>query len=109
MVCWILCRQGEETIGSQFSLGKEGEVTVYVSDALKGTVTIKNGSGDIGISYGTQPQNLSFKISSGSDDVSVGFDDASYTTETSACKQGKIGDGTYSLTVNSDSGTVVVH
>lgn len=201
----IVQTEGEETIGSQFSLGKEGEVTVYVPDTLEGTVIIKNGSGDmeidslvaskltldnssgyiemnnvtadvleitsssgdvklsgskidnfqistssgyvtwkntksdhisitaksgevnvsglgeqtnaevstgsgdIGISYGAQPQNLSFKISSGSDDVSVGFDAASYTTETSACKQGKIGDGTYSLTVNSDSGTVVVH
>lgn len=163
----IVQTDSEENAVSQFSLGKEGEVTVYIPDALKGSVTIKNGSGDvklsngnitdfqidtssgyvtlkntvsenisiatksgevnisglgeqtnagistssgdIGISYKTQPQNLSFKISSGSDDVSVRLADASYTTETSACKQGKIGDGSYSLTVNSDSGTVVVH
>lgn len=201
----IVQTESEDTVLGQFSLGKEGEVTVYVPDTLEGTVTIKNGSGDmeidslvaskltidnssgyiemnnvttdvveiasssgdvklsgnkiadsqistssgyvtwkntesenisistksgevnvsglgeqtnagistgsgdIGISYGTQPQNLSFKISSGSEDVSVRLDDASYTMETSACKQGKIGDGTYSLTVNSDSGTVVIH
>lgn len=201
----IVQTQSEDTVLSQFSLGKEGEVTVYVPDTLEGTVTIKNGSGDmeidslvaskltldnssgyiemnnvtadvveiasssgdvklsggkiddfqistssgyvtwkntesenisiftksgevnvsglgeqtnagistgsgdIGISYETPPQNLSFKISSGSDDVSVRLDDAFYTMETSACKQGKIGDGTYSLTVKSDSGTVVIH
>lgn len=201
----IVQTDSEENAVSQFSLGKEGEVTVYIPDALKGAVTIKNGSGDmeidslvaskitidnssgyaelnnvtaealeilsssgdvklsngnitdfqidtssgyvtlkntvsenisivtksgevnisglaeqtntgistssgdIGISYKTQPQNLSFKISSGSDDVSVRLDSASYTTETSACKQGKIGNGDYSLTVNSDSGTVVVY
>lgn len=201
----IVQAESEDTVLSQFSLGKEGEVTVYVPDTLEGTVTIKNGSGDmeidslvvskltldnssgyiemnnvtadvveiasssgdvklsdgkiddfqistssgyvtwkntesehisitaksgevnvsglgdqtnaevstssgdIGISYETPPQNLSFKISSGSDDVSVRLEDASYTMETSACKQGKIGDGTYSLTVNSDSGTVVIH
>ncbi len=201
----IVQTEGGKTIGSRFSLGKEGEVTVYVPDTLEETITIKNGSGDmeidslvafkltldnsssyiemnnvtadvleitsssgdvklsgskvddfqistssgyvtwentesghifittksgevnasglgeqtnaevstgsgdIGISYGTQPQNLSFKISFGSDNVSVGFEDASYITETSACKQGKIGDGTYSLTANSDSGIVVVY
>ena len=193
----IVQTDSEENAVSQFSLGKEGEVTVYIPDALKGAVTIKNGSGDmeidslvaskitidnssgyaelnnvtaealeilsssgdvklqidtssgyvtlkntvsenisivtksgevnisglaeqtntgistssgdIGISYKTQPQNLSFKISSGSDDVSVRLDSASYTTETSACKQGKIGNGGYSLTVNSDRGTVVIH
>lgn len=201
----IVQTESEDTVLGQFSLGKEGEVTVYVPDTLEGTVTIKNGSGDmeidslvaskltidnssgyiemnnvladaveissssgdvklsdgkiddfqistssgyvtlkntesenisistksgevnvsglgeqtnvevstgsgdIGISYGTPPQNLLFQISSGSEDVSVKLDDASYTMETSACKQGKIGDGTYSLTVNSDSGTVVIH
>lgn len=201
----IVQTDSEKNAVSQFSLGKEGEVTVYIPDALKGAVTIKNGSGDmeidslvaskitidnssgyaelnnvtaealeilsssgdvklsngnitdfqidtssgyvtlkntvsenisivtksgevnisglaeqtntgistssgdIGISYKTQPQNLSFKISSGSDDVSVRLDSASYTTETSACKQGKIGNGGYSLTVNSDRGTVVIH
>lgn len=201
----IVQMDGEENAVSQFSLGKEGEVTVYIPNALKGAVTIKNGSGDmeidslvaskitidnssgyaelnhvtaealeissssgdvklsngniadfqigtssgyvtlkntesedisiatksgevnisglgeqtnagistgsgdIGISYKTQPQNLTFKISTGSDDVSVRLDGASYTTETSACKQGKIGNGDYSLTVNSDNGTVVVH
>lgn len=201
----IVQTDGERSAVGQFSLGKEGEVTVYIPDTLKGTVTIKNGSGDmeidslvgsklaidndsgyaelnhvtaeeleissssgdvklsngniadfqigtssgyvtlkntesedisiatksgevnisglgeqtnagistgsgdIGISYKTQPQNLTFKISAGSDDVSVRLDGASYTTETSACKQGKIGNGDYSLTVNSDNGTVVVH
>ena len=200
----IVQTDSKESTVNQFSLGKEGEVTVYIPDTLKETVTIKNGSGDmeidslvvskltidnssgyadlnnvtaealeitsssgdvklsngniedfqigtssgyitlksteaknisiatksgevnisglreqtnagistgsgdIGISYETQPQNLSFKISSGSDDVSVRLDGASYTTETSACKKGEIGDGSYSLTVNSDSGTVVV-
>ena len=87
---------------------KSGEVNVSgLGDQINAEVS--TGSGDIGISYETPPQNLSFKISSGSDDVSVRLDDASYTMETSACKQGKIGDGTYSLTVNSDSGTVVIH
>lgn len=87
---------------------KSGEVNVSgLGDQTNAEVSTS--SGDIGISYETPPQNLSFKISSGSDDVSVRLEDASYTMETSACKQGKIGDGTYSLTVNSDSGTVVIH
>ena len=201
----IVQTDSEKSAVGQFSLGKEGEVTVYVPDTLKGAITIKNGSGDmeidslvasklaidnssgyaelnnvtaealeissssgdvklsngniadfqistssgyvtlknteseyisiatksgevnisglgeqtnagistgsgdIGISYATQPQNLSFKISSGSEDISVRLDGASYTTETSACKQGKTGNGGYSLNVNSDGGTVVVH
>lgn len=87
---------------------KSGEVNISgLGDQTN--VGISTGSGDIGVSYKTQQQNLSFKISSGSDDVSVRLDSASYTTETSACKQGKIGSGGYSLTVNSDSGTVVIH
>lgn len=163
----IMQIDGEGSAVGRFSLGKEGEVIVYIPVALKGAVTIKNGSGDmeidslvasklaidndsgyvtlkniesedisiatksgevnisglgdqtnvgistgsgdIGVSYKTQQQNLSFKISSGSDDVTVRLDGVSYTTETSACKQGKIGSGGYSLTVNSNSGTVVIH
>lgn len=201
----IVQTDSEESAVGQFSFGKEGEVTVYVPDTIKGAITIKNGSGDmkidslvvsklaidnssgyaelnhvtaetleissssgdlklsngniadfqistssgyvtlkntesedisiatksgevnifglgeqtnagistgsgdIGISYATQPQNLSFKISSGSEDISVRLDGASYTTETYACKQGEIGGGSYSLNVNSDGGTVVVH
>lgn len=105
----IMQIDGEGSAVGRFSLGKEGEVIVYIPVALKGAVTIKNGSGDIGVSYKTQQQNLSFKISSGSDDVTVRLDGVSYTTETSACKQGKIGSGGYSLTLNGDSGTVVIH
>ena len=87
---------------------KSGEVNISgLGDQTN--VGISTGSGDIGVSYKTQQQNLSFKISSGSDDVTVRLDGVSYTTETSACKQGKIGSGGYSLTVNSDSGTVVIH
>lgn len=200
----IIQTESEESTVSQFSFGKEGEVTVYIPDTLEGAVTIQNGSGDmeidnlvisklaidndsgyselnhvtaeeleissssgdvklsngsivdfqivtssgyvtlkntesenasittksgevnisglgeqtntsvstgsgdIGITYEVQPESLSFKISSGSDDISVKFTDASYTTETSACKQGRLGDGSYNLSVNSNSGTVVV-
>ncbi len=75
----------------------------------KSNAGVSTGSGDIGISYRAQPDDLSFKVSSGSDDVSVKLEDASYTMETSACKQGKIGRGSCSLTVDSGSGTVVIH
>lgn len=37
----IVQAESEDTVLSQFSLGKEGEVTVYVPDTLEGTVTIK--------------------------------------------------------------------
>ena len=99
----------ENTVSENISIAtKSGEVNIS-GLGEQTNAGISTSSGDIGISYKTQPQNLSFKISSGSDDGSVRLADASYTTETSACKQGKIGDGSYSLTVNSDSGTVVVH
>lgn len=45
----IVQAENEDTVLSQFSLGKEGEVTVYVPDTLEGTVTVKNGSGDMEI------------------------------------------------------------
>lgn len=45
----IVQAESEDTVLSQFSLGKEGEVTVYVPDTLEGTVTIKNGSVDMEI------------------------------------------------------------
>ena len=81
----------KNTVSENISIvTKSGEVNI--SGLAEQTNTgISTSSGDIGISYKTQPQNLSFKISSGSDDVSVRLDSASYTTETSACKQGKIG------------------
>lgn len=86
---------------------RSGEVNIS-GLGERSNAEISTGSGDVGISYGTQPDNLSVQISSGSDDVSVNLGDVFYTTETLACKQGKIGQGTYNLKVDSDSGTVAV-
>ena len=142
----IMQIDGEGSAVGRFSLGKEGEVIVYIPVALKGAVTIKNGSGDMEIDslvasklaidndsgyaelnhvtaeeleissssgdvklFNGNIADFQIGTSSGSDDVTVRLDGVSYTTETSACKQGKIGSGGYSLTVNSDSSTVVIH
>lgn len=45
----IVQRSGGKNFLNQFALGKEGEVTLYVPDSLKGIVTIENGSGDLEI------------------------------------------------------------
>lgn len=52
--------------------------------------------------------NLSFSVSSGSDDVTARFNGAAYDKETTSCKEGKIGEGQNKLEIKSDNGTVVV-
>lgn len=86
---------------------KSGEVNI--SKVSPNTdVTIQTGSGDINVIYQTTPDNLEFGITTGSKDISTSFAEASYTKETSGCRQGTIGNGQYKLKINSDNGTVVV-
>ena len=47
-------------------------------------------------------------VSSGSKDITTRFNKATYDKETSACRQGMIGEGENKLEINSDNGTVVV-
>lgn len=86
---------------------KSGEVNAF-GMGEETNIDVSTGSGDIGIAYGTEPENLSFYIASGSEDVSMKCGGASYIVDTVACKQGTIGEGAYNLQINSDSGTVVV-
>ena len=84
-----------------------GEVNISgISDYT--SLFIETGSGDITISHGTQPDNLSYNVSSGSDDVTMQLQNAKATTDTAGCKQGSIGKGKCSLSVMSDSGTISI-
>lgn len=71
-------------------------------------IKINNGSGDINLNYRIAPNNIDFEIASGSKDISARLKGAIFSKETTACKQGVIGEGQYKLVVNSDSGTVVI-
>ena len=73
-------------------------------DSLSG----ETGSGDITLSHETMPDNLSCHISSGSDDVTVQLKNAEFSTDTDGCKDGSIGKGENSLSIMSNSGTVIV-
>ncbi|MFR8981212.1 DUF4097 family beta strand repeat-containing protein [Catenibacterium sp.] len=84
-----------------------GEVNISgISDYT--SLSIETGSGDITISHETQPDNLSYNVSSGSDDVTMQLQNAKSTTDTAGCKQGSIGKGKCSLSVMSDSGTISI-
>lgn len=86
-----------------------GSGEINISGAGPDTdIGIQTGSGDISLSYETPPENLEFDISSGSEDLSVGFSKAEYTKETDGHRQGAAGDGKHRLEIASDSGTVVV-
>lgn len=84
-----------------------GEISLF--GLKEGTdAEVSTGSGDISIGYERGPGDLSFEIASGSEDISVKWENVSYTTDTPACKKGMVGDGRGRLRVDSDSGTVVV-
>lgn len=86
---------------------KSGEINV-ANAVSHGNLSLRTGSGDIGISYQDEPDSLTFDVASGSEDLSVNFINADYKIETSARKQGIIGNGEYQLTLNSDHGTIVI-
>lgn len=94
-------------IGKADILTGSGEVNVNGINAYD-SLSVETDSGDISLSHETMPDNLSFNISSSSDDVTVQFQNAEYTTNTDGCKQGNIGNGQNNLSVTSDSGTVIV-
>ena len=71
-------------------------------------INLQTDSGDINLTYQAAPDNLSFSVSSGSDDVTARFNGAAYDKETTSCKEGKIGEGQNKLEIKSDNGTVVV-
>lgn len=86
---------------------KSGEINM--SEISPNTnINLQTGSGDINLSYQTSPDNLDFAVSSGSKDITTRFNKATYDKETSACRQGMIGEGQNKLEINSDNGTVVV-
>lgn len=86
---------------------KSGEVTMS-GVSTDTNLDVNTGSGDISITYKASPQNLTFNITAVSKDISARLKDAKYTKETTACKQGVIGNGVYVLGVRSDSGTVII-
>ena len=73
-----------------------------------GNLSLQTGSGDISVTYQNEPDSLTFDVTSGSEDLSVKFSSADYQIETSAHKQGLIGNGEYRLILNSDHGTIVI-
>ena len=86
---------------------KSGENNI--ADAVShGNLSLQTGSGDISVTYQNEPDSLTFDVTSGSEDLSVKFSSADYQIETSAHKQGVIGNGEYRLTLNSDHGTIVI-
>ena len=86
---------------------KSGEINI--ADAVShGNLSLQTGSGDISVTYQNEPDSLTFDVASGSEDLSLKFSSANYQIETSAHKQGVIGNGEYRLTLNSDHGTIVI-
>lgn len=86
---------------------KSGEINI--ADAVShGNLSLQTGSGDISVTYQNEPDSLTFDMASGSEDLSLKFSSANYQIETSAHKQGVIGNGEYRLTLNSDHGTIVI-
>ena len=86
---------------------KSGEINI--ADAVShGNLSLQTGSGDISVTYQNEPDSLTFDVASGSEDLSLKFSSADYQIETSAHKQGVIGNGEYRLTLNSDHGTIVI-
>lgn len=86
---------------------KSGEVNLS-NISTDNNISVQTGSGDINLNYQTTPDNHDFVIASGSKDITARLKGATYSKETTACKQGIIGSGQYKLEINSDSGTVVV-
>lgn len=86
---------------------KSGETTLSKISPDR-NINMQSGSGDINLTYLPKPENLDFAVTSGSKDITAHFDGANYSKETSESKQGTIGKGEFELTVNSDSGTVVI-
>ena len=86
---------------------KSGEINI--ADAVShGNLSLQTGSGDISVTYQNEPDSLTFDVASGSEDLSLKFSSANYQIETSAHKQGVIGNGEHRLTLNSDHGTIVI-
>ncbi len=84
-----------------------GEVNISNINSYD-SLSVETGSGDITLSHETMPDNLSCHISSGSDDVTVQLKNAEFSTDTDGCKDGSIGKGENSLSIMSNSGTVIV-
>ena len=94
-------------LGKAAVLTDSGEVGIQNINAYK-SLLVETGSGDISLSHKTAPDNLSYTISSGSDDITAQFKNAAYTMDTDGCKQGAIGKGKRDLSIKSDSGTLIV-
>lgn len=92
----------------QFSFGEAGKIILYIPKDNAVSLVINNGSGDISLPHEAMPDDLSCHISSGSDDVTVQLKNAEFSTDTDGCKDGSIGKGENSLSIMSNSGTVIV-
>ena len=84
-----------------------GEVNISNINSYD-SLSVETGSGDITLSHETMPDNLSCHISSGSDNVTVQLKNTEFSTDTDGCKDGSIGKGENSLSIMSNSGTVIV-
>lgn len=84
-----------------------GEVSVTNVSGYQ-SLSIETDSADISLSHKKAPDNLTYHILSGSDDVTLQFANAESTADTDGCKKGRCGKGNHSLSVASNSGTVAV-
>ena len=102
---YVTLKQNSLCRSSIFTSSGEASVT-NVSDYQ--SLSIETDSADISLSHKKTPDNLSYHILSGSDDVTLQFTNAESSVDTDGCKKGRCGKGNHSLSVVSNSGTVAV-
>lgn len=72
------------------------------------TLSVNTGSGDISLSHKASPDNLSYDISSNSKDITLKLQNTNPVSDREDCKQGAVGKGEHTLSITSESGTVVI-
>ncbi|MEY8423777.1 DUF4097 family beta strand repeat-containing protein [Lachnospiraceae bacterium 38-14] len=98
--------KNSETREAAFST-ESGEVGINNISGYN-SLSIKTGSGDISLSHKNTPESLTYDVSSGSGDITLKLENLNPASDTEQKKQGIVGSGETSLSVISDSGTVVV-
>jgi len=84
-----------------------GEVSVKAAEEGR-LLRVETESGDIAVSYKTQPASLKLTASSGSSDISARLDGFKETRRTEQSVEGLIGDGSNTLELVSQDGTISV-
>ncbi|MFP4978032.1 DUF4097 family beta strand repeat-containing protein [Paenibacillus sp. CN-4] len=84
-----------------------GEISVKEAEEGK-RLHAETNSGDLTVSYSTPPASLKLMASSGSADIDVGLDGFIEQQNTEKSIEGMIGDGTNTLELISQAGTIIV-